>query len=207
MRGRRARYIGALRLYLTMSLLFFALSAILPNPNPDNGEGVRQEAAVPERQPTSSLRGWARVREGMRLASEHPEQINEVLAHTFPRMMFVLVPIFAVLLRFAYRNRGRRYPQFLHFSLHFHAAVFACFVLTVPLQTLRSETWLTVAQAVVVIGAFGYLIVALKRVFGGGTGETLGRASVVAVTYGVTLAIAIVTVVILSLYGLGSPAN
>src|SRR5438874_1271906 len=34
-RGRRARYIGPLRLYLTMSVIFFALSAVIPNPNPD----------------------------------------------------------------------------------------------------------------------------------------------------------------------------
>ena len=35
LRGRRARYIGALRLYLTFSVLFFVLTAVVPNPNPD----------------------------------------------------------------------------------------------------------------------------------------------------------------------------
>jgi hypothetical protein len=34
LRGRRARYIGALRLYLTLSVLFFVLTALVPNPNP-----------------------------------------------------------------------------------------------------------------------------------------------------------------------------
>src|ERR671912_1973636 len=37
LRGRRARFIGALRLYLTFSVLFFVLTAVVPNPNPDTG--------------------------------------------------------------------------------------------------------------------------------------------------------------------------
>jgi hypothetical protein len=44
-RGRRVRYIGALRLYLTMSLIFFGLSAVIPNPNPDANPPVTQASS------------------------------------------------------------------------------------------------------------------------------------------------------------------
>jgi hypothetical protein len=201
-RGRRAHYVGAIRLYLTMSLLFFALSAILPNPNPDDGRAARQERSTVELRPMPVARGWARVGQGLQVANEHPERINELLSHTFPRIMFILVPIFALLLKLAYRSRHRRYPQFLYFSLHFHAAVFAWLIFTVPLQMFSVEIWLTVAQVVVMVAAFGYLVVALRRVFGGATGETMWRASVVGMTYGITLLLTIVAAVVVSLYRL-----
>jgi hypothetical protein len=119
----------------------------------------------------------------------------------------VLVPIFAMFLKLAYRSRNRRYPQFLYFSLHFHAAIFAWLILTVPLQTFLSEMWLNVGQGLVVLGGFGYLVIALRRVFGGTTGETMWRASMVAVAYGTTLVIAIVAAVVVSLYRLASTAH
>jgi hypothetical protein len=121
-------------------------------------------------------------------------------------MMFVLVPIFAVFLKLAYRSRKRSYPQFLYFSLHFHAAIFAWLILTVPLQILPSETWLTVAQGLVVLGGFGYLVIGLRRVFGGTIRETLWRASVVAVTYATTLVIGVAAAIVVSLYRLASTA-
>ena len=121
--------------------------------------------------------------------------------------MFVLVPIFAVFLKFAYRSRRRRYPQFLYFSLHFHAAIFAWLILTVPLQTFPSEMWLNVAHGLVVLGGFGYLVIALRRVFGGTTAETMWRASVIAAAYGTTLVIAIAAAVVVSLYRLASTTH
>jgi hypothetical protein len=206
-RGRRARYIGALRLYLTMSLVFFALTALVPNPNPDVEDRMSPEAGSPEVRSTGRARGWARVREGLRLADKQPERVSELLSHVFPRMMFVLVPIFALFLKLAYRNRKRRYPQLLYFSLHFHAAIFAWLILTVPLQTFPSEMWLNVAQGLVILGGFGYLVIALRRVFGGTFSETVWRASVVSAAYGTTLVIAIAAAVVASLYSMATTAH
>jgi hypothetical protein len=163
LRGRRARYIGALRLYLTFSAVFFLLTAIVPNPNPDHEAGLGAPEAAGE------------------LATER--HIAETLSSAFPKLVFILVPVFAVLLKLAHRRQRRNYPQFLYFSLHFHAAVFGFLALTVPLQALPSEVWLQAAQACVLVWAFGYLVTALKRVFGGSARQIQVRALAVSVTY------------------------
>ena len=215
-RGRRVRYIGALRLYLTTSLIFFGLSAVIPNPNPDANPPVAQgssgpQSDAPEENQTKAtassgtgMRG--RVAEGIRRAREHEEEINETLSHTFQRMLFAMVPVFALLLKLVYRNRRRHYPQFLYFALHFHAAVFGFLAVTVPLQALTHEGPEKVAQAAVLVGSFVYLVAALKRVFGGTMRRTVLRASAVTAAYLALLLAMTGIVILLTFYRLGSAA-
>jgi hypothetical protein len=162
LRGRRARYIGALRLYLTFSVLFFVLTAIVPNPNPD----ARDHNA-----PTTASE------------LETERVVTETFAKVLPKLVFILVPVFALLLKLAHRGQRRNYPQFLYFSLHFHAAVFGFLALVTPLQALQSEAWLHAAHACVLGGAFGYLLAGIKRVFGGSARMVLVRGVAVSVGY------------------------
>jgi hypothetical protein len=207
-RGRRVRYVGALRLYLTMSVVFFALSAVVPNPNPD-ADPAHETATAPAaaETPVATNAGTgirSRMATGIRRAREDEEQFDETLAHTFQRTLFVLVPVFALLLKLAYRNRQRHYPQFLYFGLHFHAAVFGFLALTVPLQALTYEGPQKTAQALVLAGSFVYLVAALKRVFGGTTFHTVVRASTVSAAYLTLLIATTAAVVLLTFYRLGS---
>src|SRR5262245_28287423 len=51
--GRRARYIGAIRLYLTISAIYFILAAVIPNPNPNAHE---DQPLTPESRSASASR-------------------------------------------------------------------------------------------------------------------------------------------------------
>jgi hypothetical protein len=166
LRGRRARYIGALRLYLTFSVLFFVLTALVPNPNPE-AEDHNAPATAHE------------------LATDRV--VTETFAKLLPKLVFILVPVFALLLKLAHRRQRRNYPQFLYFSLHFHAAVFGFLALITPLQALRSEAWLQAAQLCVLASAFGYLVAGIKRVFGGSARMIIVRALAVTLGYLVVL--------------------
>jgi hypothetical protein len=73
--------------------------------------------------------------------------VADTFAKVLPKLVFILVPVFAILLKLAHRGQRRNYPQFLYFSLHFHAAVFGFLALVTPLQALQSEAWLHAAQA------------------------------------------------------------
>jgi hypothetical protein len=212
-RGRRVRYIGALRLYLTMSLIFFGLSALIPNPDPDSNANVGPPAAQVDSaatenrtNETANVGGGlrSRVSRGIRRAAEHEDQLDETLSHMFQRMLFVMVPVFALLIKLAYRNRRRNYPQFLYFALHFHAAVFGLLAITVPLQALTSERPLKAAQALVLAVSFVYLMAALKRVFAGSTLHTFLRAAAITATYLGLLLGTTIAVILLTLYRLGS---
>ena len=92
LRGRRARYIGPLRLYLTFSVMFFLLTAIVPNPNPDQ-----------------ELAGAPRAAQEVARAN----YVAETFAGLAPKLVFILVPVFALLLKLAYWRHRRHYPQFL----------------------------------------------------------------------------------------------
>jgi hypothetical protein len=193
-----------------MSVVFFLLSAAIPNPDPNDdpftSAGVAGSPAVPSATAAAPTLSSSRIANGLRRAAERPNYFDDMLLKTFPKMMFVLVPLFALLLKLFYRSPPRRYPQFLYFSLHFHAAAFGFLSVTVPLQSLTSEIWLTVAQTVVLIGSMAYVIAALKRVFGGSTRQTLWRATGLAVTYATLMLAAIGITIVLSLYRLGAPA-
>jgi hypothetical protein len=175
LRGRRVRYIGALRLYLTFSVLFFVLTAVVPNPNPDAEDRTVATATAP--------------------ALEAERVVSDTFAKVLPKLVFILVPVFALLLKLAHRGQRRNYPQFLYFALHFHAAVFGFLALVTPLQALQSEAWLHAAQACVLAGVFGYLVAGIKRVFGGGARTILVRAFTVAVGYVAVLTTATASVI------------
>ncbi len=82
-----------------------------------------------------------------------------------PKGMFLLLPLFAALLKLVYVRSGRRYVEHLIFSLHFHSFVFI--LLTAALLSLQAWVWL------VAFGLFYvYLYLAMKRVYGQGWGKT-----------------------------------
>jgi hypothetical protein len=208
-RGRRASYIGPLRLYLTMSVVFFVLTSVVPNPDAgvDSPQAATEQAAETGGLPPGIVAIMpAPVVTGLQRASEHSEQFDELLSHTFQRMMFVLVPVFAALVLVAYRRWRRNYPEFLYFSLHFHAAALGFFMLAVPLQALADERWLKIAQLAALVGSFVYLVAALRRAFGGARLATVLRASALVVAYVVVLLISVASALLFTLYRLGSGA-
>lgn len=108
--GRRVRYISPIRLYLILSLLYFAVAAFAPI----TGLRVTRTPEPNEEPQTAELR-----------RQELQKAANEAITHWTPRAMFVLVPVFADLVALAARRSGRNYPQHLYFALHVHAAWFS----------------------------------------------------------------------------------
>jgi hypothetical protein len=154
LRGRRAPYVSPLRLYLTASLVYFLLGAVLPNAD----FNVETIDATPDEQV------------GLTIAA-----IERILAMV-PRAIFALVPVFAFLVKLTHRHLPWKYPAFLFFALHTHAAFFTIMTLTVPLQMFASDIWISAAQLAVCLGMVAYLGVALRRVGGGTLMQTFGRA-------------------------------
>ena len=82
-----------------------------------------------------------------------------------PKMLFVLFPVFALLLQIIYRRRKRYYVEHLVFSLHCHAFLFA--LLTLVVLTRKSQI-LLVALAIIAV----YVYFAMKRLYGQGWVKT-----------------------------------
>jgi hypothetical protein len=185
--GRRARYIGPLRMYLTCSLLCFLVVAW--NPGAKHGAKVelKGQSKIELNAEIGSEGKNSRLAKSLSEAASKASQNPELLGHAFrsnmSRVMFIIVPLFALALRLAYRNRRRRYPAFVYFSLHFHAFAFLALTIYVLIGFTHLSTLDSLAGYALVIVLPGYLFMAMRRVFGGSRAKTALRIACLAAFY------------------------
>lgn len=204
MAGRIVRYIAPFRLYLASSVLFFLLFSLLGVravfTSPEEDEAANPPAAATPDSTSApapdTLQSWVRNLQ-ISIGSEEtsrrvrqrvierfgrmtlPRAAREVLgeyARYVPHLIFLLLPLFAGLLKILYLRSGRYYAEHFVFSLHVHAFVFVALSLTVVVRWLPA---LAVVAAVVVV----YVCSAMKRVYGQGWLATGLKAVVLGATY------------------------
>ncbi len=85
--------------------------------------------------------------------------------HFVPKMMFILLPLFALLLKLFYNRKKYLYVDHVIFSIHFHTAVFLIF-LVVTVVSLIFPALSRDAQNFETLLAIIYLGMALSRTYG-----------------------------------------
>jgi len=136
--GRRRMYTPPLRLYLVISITFFVLVAWLAQ------SGILLE---PGQDPGFDAAVQARF-----------------LSDDLPRLMFLLLPLFALLMKGAYTSR--LYFDHLIFSLHLHSAAYVVLAAMLPLEELANQhVVLMLVQVVVLVYFLVYFVVAMRRVY------------------------------------------
>jgi hypothetical protein len=164
--GRRERYVSPLRLYLTCSLIFFALAAVAP------------KADHPVFTVTGGLKGEAtmspeRARE---LHEEATARGNEALIHQLPKVMFVLMPVFGLLTWVFYRKAQPFYAAHLYYSIHYHAYTFLVLTAAIALRPILGAIAGT-ALPMTIIGTWHFK--SLRRVFGGSGWSLFWKGSLI----------------------------
>jgi hypothetical protein len=180
--GRRARYLGPLRLYLTFSVLFFAAGAYVPS-----DVTVKQD----EKRGPVVTSGGVKISGDVFTKGKSEAEIAERFRHAehewFPRAMFLLVPVWALLVMAATRRERHHFPDHLYFSLHAHAAFFGVFTVGELLRVMRlqraGELWVFVDLAF----AVWYTVVALHTMYGGSWWRAGRRAFGVLSVYAVVM--------------------
>jgi hypothetical protein len=177
--GRRARYVSPLRVYLTCSLLFFAVAAFAPGAERPffhisrvAGEAGLDPASVQQ------LRDAATVR------------ANHAIVHDLPRAMFGLMPAFGLLCWVLYRKARPFYAAHLYYSIHFHAFVFLVLTVVIPLRVAGGAAAATLGM----LAILGYHYAGLRRVFGGSLFETGWKGTLLAIAY-LTAVLAVVLLI------------
>jgi hypothetical protein len=102
---------------------------------------------------------------------------NNVL-HKVPQLLFVSLPLFALLLKFLYRRQHVNYSQHAIFSLHLYVFTFVSllFYLTFSkLQDIYRWGWLRYALAACVLYIVIYTFLAMKNFYRQGVFKTLGK--------------------------------
>jgi hypothetical protein len=163
--GRRVRYISPLRVYLTFSLIFFTLAAILPRGLEGaikvKGGGLQGDTEMERRLST-----------GLSKAEQDADLIGNAVMKHLPKVMFALMPVFALIVWAFYRRQQRFYIPHLYYSVHFHA--FAFLVMSVYVAINRIGVPKPIA-AVLILTVIPYHFLALRRVYGGSLGLTLAK--------------------------------
>jgi hypothetical protein len=84
-----------------------------------------------------------------------------------PRLMFVMLPIFAFILKLLYVRSKRYYVEHFVFSLHFHAFAFLLFTIYLGLEEIPGMDDSAVGP-LLWAWTFVYLYIAMKKVYGQG---------------------------------------
>ena len=162
--GRRRTYTPPLRLYLVVSITFFILVAWLAR------SGILLE---PGQDPGFDAAVQARF-----------------LSDDLPRLMFVLLPLFALLLKIVYVKR--LYFDHLIFSLHLHSAAYVILAMMLPLEELANRHMiLMISQVVLFVYFLAYFVMAVRRVYQSDWLAVALKSAVVLVGYMVVVSVVI----------------
>ncbi|MDY0961688.1 DUF3667 domain-containing protein [Massilia sp. CFBP9026] len=224
--GRRVRYLEPLRLYLTFSIIFFALFKLsgvevarFDEPSPALAAAVAEgraketvlgpamgaNAAEYEKvqavldKKASNVHPVLRERVA-RFMSLSPQAQRSALKQAFysytPYAIFAMMPLFALYLKILYLGTGRRYGEHFLFALHVNAFAF----LMLSVMILVPETWKFITFALLLWLVF-YLPMAMRRVYERSWVGTVVRWVVLIFAHIVTLASAVLTVMGMVLMG------
>lgn len=174
----------------------------------DADESAEDSAAgtPASRDELSSLFGadWARrLLRGIAVSLDHPENLNKVMGDNLAKAMFVLMPLYALLLSLVNIRRRLFMVDHLIFALHLHAFLFVFLTIIVLTQELApgltaALTSLTGAQVFFSIIAL-YNWVAMRWAYGQGAIKTTVKWFLVGSVYSVLLLVTMVTALLISL--------
>ena len=255
----RARYLPPVRLYLVLSVVFFAIAGLsgLLAPGSQRGSQARhaQERATQAAQELEAARAQVAndpeaqqalaeadaalkkmpVQSGPRdkpgfdpkacddihsdvkaleqpfknlcrvTATDGGRTLAREFLRNFPRMMFLFLPLVALVMLLLYWFPRRMYVEHLVFFVHTHAALFLALIIAIIVgaigQRIPGLHWLGALTAFAVpVYALWYVYRAMRRYYGQGRMLTLFKYTVLGCAYFVCLLITVLGTVVVSAY-------
>ncbi|GAB3292212.1 DUF3667 domain-containing protein [Parahaliea aestuarii] len=215
--GRRARYVPPLRLYLIISFITFltlswgsgttvqihdvagaddtAHAAAEPSTTGDSEKASQLvNITVDPNDPTTPpwlVRLDQRIKANAERLNNNPELFFQRAMDYLPQLMFLLLPLFALLLHLCYALSPFYYLQHLVFALHYHSFAYLLFLADSALEALDVAIggWLGVFTLL-------YLPLALRRAYASGIPAALFKSVLLLAAYSVLLALAFAALVL-----------
>lgn len=119
----------------------------------------------------------------MARAAEDPKAFTSRIRDNLGSVVFVILPAFAFAVGLAYGRQRRHYPQHLVFALHVHAVVFLGFTVAELARFTGRRSMAGTVEAVVAVALAAYIVMALRRVYGGSIPRTLAKALALGLVY------------------------
>jgi hypothetical protein len=161
--------------------------------------------SIPQQPPVPGLQPWARELAGDTTGTGIDQNLEDRIVARYghlpvrdalrefareyleyvPHIVFLLLPVFALILKVLYARRKRYYAEHFVFALHVHAFTFLLFTLMFVISRAAVNAWLF-------FGLMLYVWVAMKRVYAQGVFRTSAKYLVLGGTYAVLVGIALV---------------
>ncbi|MEM7153824.1 MAG: DUF3667 domain-containing protein [Myxococcota bacterium] len=196
--GKRQRYVSPVRLYLFVSLLMFAAASLSLRlhtmMDPPEG-GVTQLEFNDGTDETAT--GFDRLLQeridelGKLPPAERDQKIFSGALDNGPLLMFVLLPVFALLLKLVFLGTGGLYVEHLVFSLHVHSV---WFLLAIPALAIP-YAW----SAVFLLPIPFYTVFALQHAYDASWWATALRSMALGFLYFNALALGMVAALFMAL--------
>ena len=140
-------------------------------------------------------------------AQKNPQRLVVGWFSVLPQTLFVVMPLFAILLKISYLFKRRLYMEHLLVALHSHAFIFMSVLVILFLTMLAGLAenspillelikWLRIAAWV---WLFAYLLIMQKRVYGQGWTMTVLKYCAIGLCYTVFLSFALVVALVITL--------
>lgn len=133
--------------------------------------------------------------------SEDPlkEFVKDFL-HNIPKMMFLLLPMFALILKLVYINKNKYYYEHLIYSFHTHAAIFLAILFTMLLNWVFGfmfdiTKWLSILCMIYIVW---YIYRSLRTFYGSTRWVTVLKMVFLSFTYNVILTLCFLIIIALS---------
>ena len=149
-----------------------------------------------------------RAKKNIKRMQDDPDLFKDAFLSAVPSTLFVLLPVFALMLKLLYVFKRRLYMEHLMVALHSHA--FLCLALLLMFATMALQDWLapkpgalhslfSLIEAALWTWMPLYLLLMQKRVYGQGWTMTLLKYSVLGFCYVILLSFGAVFTVLFSL--------
>jgi len=134
-----------------------------------------------------------RIENNAKRLRDDPQQFIELMLDYLPQMMFLMLPLFALLLKLCYLLSPFHYLQHLVFGLHYHSFVYLLYLIgeTAERLTVAGDGWLFLALVI-------YMPLALRRAYGSGIAAAIGKSMFLYIGYGISLLLGFACVVVLA---------
>ncbi len=171
--GKRARSIGPIRLYLLASALFFWIVFTF-------GSSIGKLRVGSE---SASIGGHEVTTSAPRAAGQKDvHKVAEEFGHAFPKAIFVLMPVVALILWALYFRQQRYYIAHFYFAIHLHSFIFIALSAAALLTATKVVIFKQLA-GIFFLWILYYVVAGQKRFYGTRWSGALWRAVAGGVAY------------------------
>lgn len=128
-----------------------------------------------------------------------PEQVMAQILKYISWAFFILLPLFAIVLKLVFIRRKQNYMRHLIFSIHIHSFIFVVLILVVGIHMVTSKN-IELLTSLLILTIPVYVVIAMKKFYEQSIGKTIAKFIVVSFSYNIIFLIVILTAALNALY-------